>query len=365
MKREPSFLGIIVAIALIACGLLTHHSLGQPIGSAGSRKAGEVIPALSPYVDVHTHPNSNDLPGAVKVALQSMGAENAAILLFMPPPFAPGSPGRYDAEAIESAEKGHQEELAFLGGGDTLNVLIQQAARSGGVSPDLKEEFRAHAEEILREGAVGFGEMAAEHFATGPGTYYEYAPPDHPLFLLLADISAEHGGVPIDLHMEAVPEAIPLPAGLNSPPNPPRLHANIAAFERLLAHNPRATIVWAHAGCDYTGYRTPQLMGRLLRAHPNLYMQIKIDPASPGKNSPLTNGGSGTIKPQWLQLFRDFPERFVIGSDQHYPQPPNRPQRWQSVVMLLNQLPSDLRRKIGRENAMRIYHLSGALSANN
>jgi predicted TIM-barrel fold metal-dependent hydrolase len=365
VKRESSFLGIIMVIALIACGLLTHRSLGQPIGSGRSGKAGEVIPALSPYVDVHTHPNPNDLPGAVKAALQSMRAENAAMLLFLPPPFAPASPNRYGAELIESAEKGHQGKIAFLGGGGTLNVMIEQAVRAGGVSPELKEKFQARAEEILREGAVGFGEMAAEHFATGPGAYYEHAPPDHPLFLLLADISVEHGGVPIDLHMEAVPEAMPLPTGLNSPPNPPRLQANIGAFERLLAHNPRATIVWAHAGCDYTGYRTPQLMRRLLRAHPNLYMQIKVDPAAPGKNSPFTNGGSGTIKPQWLQLFRDFPERFVIGSDQHYPQPLNRPQRWQSVVILLNQLPSDLRRKIGRENAMRIYHLSGALSANN
>ena len=51
-------------------------------------------------------------------------------------------------------------------------------------------------------GAAGFGEMAAEHFSGG--TPYQFAPPDHPLFLLLADIAARHD-VPIDQHMNAVP----------------------------------------------------------------------------------------------------------------------------------------------------------------
>jgi predicted TIM-barrel fold metal-dependent hydrolase len=133
----------------------------------------------------------------------------------------------------------------------------------------------------------------------------------------------------------------------------------------LLAHNPHATIVWAHAGCDNTGYRTTELMRRLLLAHPNLYMEIKVDPAAVGNNSPLSNGGSGAIKPDWLQLFRDFSDRFVIGSDQHYPEPPKGSRRWQSVVLLLNQLPPDLQRKIGRENAMRLYHLSGTVSGEN
>ncbi len=30
-------------------------------------------------------------------------------------------------------------------------------------------------------------------------------PPDHPLFLVLAEVAAKYG-IPIDLHMEAVPE---------------------------------------------------------------------------------------------------------------------------------------------------------------
>jgi predicted TIM-barrel fold metal-dependent hydrolase len=214
-------------------------------------------------------------------------------------------------------------------------------------------KYRKRAEAILAAGAAGFGEMAAEHFPSS--TPYESAPPDHPLFLLLADIAAQHD-VPICIHMEAVPQDMDLPAPLESPPNPPRLHANIAAFERLLAHNPRAKIVWAHLGWDTTGYRTPELTRRLLAAHANLFMEIKLDPVDKGKTSPITNRASGTIKPEWLKLFTDFQDRFVIGTDQHYPQS-SGPQRWQAAVRLFNQLPAAVQQKIGADNAVHIYNL--------
>jgi hypothetical protein len=63
---------------------------------------------------------------------------------------------------------------------------------------------------------------------------------------------------------------------------------------------------------------------------------------------------SGKVKPEWLKLFEDFPDRFIIGSDQHYPEP-NGPQRWEEAVLLFNQLPANLRKRIGTENAAHIY----------
>jgi predicted TIM-barrel fold metal-dependent hydrolase len=168
---------------------------------------------------------------------------------------------------------------------------------------------------------------------------------------LLADIAAEHN-VPIDLHMEAVPADMPMPPEF-SVPNPSQLHANIAAFERLLSYNPRAKIIWAHAGSDNIGYRTPELARQLLQAHPNLFMEIKYDPNSPGKNPPIVDG---QLKPEWLKLFSDFPDRFIIGSDQHYDPLATVPlARGQQGALLINLLPPDLKRKIGLENALRIY----------
>jgi predicted TIM-barrel fold metal-dependent hydrolase len=337
---------VIAAVVLLAMAVAV---LAQQQGTA--TPAAEASAAALPFTDVHAHWENSDPQGSVEAAVRAMKRENATRIIFMPPPLASEN-GSFDAESILPWVKEHPDKVAVLGGGGTLNVMIQQSVHSGDTGPEVQRRFRQRAEQLLKDGAAGFGEMTAEHFQAA--TPYQHAPPDHPLFLLLSDIAAEHG-VPIDLHMEAIPEDVALPAGPQLPPGPSHASANIEAFERLLAHNRRAQIIWAHAGWDNTGYRTPGLCRRLLRDNPNLYMDIKIDPLKPGKNSPLTGGASGALKPEWLKLFQDFPDRFVIGTDQHYPEPKAGLQRWQAAVNLLNQLPQDLRRKIGTENAARLY----------
>jgi predicted TIM-barrel fold metal-dependent hydrolase len=344
LSAALSGVGIIVALAA--------HVLfaGQAQSGMGKQPPGmEPVPALTPYVEAHTHFDEHDAGGTIRSALAALGRQNAAKIFLQMPPDTFDHPGHYDAEVILAAAKKYPAKLAVLGGGGTLNAMIQQSVASGDAGPEVQKKFKARAEELLREGVIGFGEMTAEHF--DGITPYQYAPADHPLFLLIADIGAQHG-VPIDLHMEAVVKAMPLPSDLKSPPNAPQLHENIAAFERLLAHNPRAKIIWAHAGTDGTGNRTPDLCRRLLQAHPNLYMEIKTDTQNVGKNYPLADG---KIKPEWLKLLVDFSDRFIIGSDQHYPEPKGPEQRWQTVVLLFNQLPSDVRRKIGTENILHIY----------
>lgn len=341
MSRTPH-----VRVA-IAAGVVSAV-LGISILFAEPQHDSAPKPALTPYVEAHTHFDAKDADAAVRAALAALPRQNAAMVLFQMPPDTFDHPGHYDAEVILAQARKHPE-IGVLGGGGTLNAMIIQAAATGDAGPEVQRKFKARAEELLREGVIGFGEMTAEHYAGV--TPYQYAPADHPLYLLLADIAAAHG-VPIDLHMEAVPEDMAVPSTVKVPPNPPRLHANIAAFERLLAHNPRAMIIWAHLGADGTGKRTPELCRRLLRAHPNLYMEIKTDPKAPGLNYPMADG---VIKPEWLALFTEFADRFVLGSDQHYPETAEPVQRWQELVRLFNQLPPDVRRKIGTENAAKIY----------
>jgi predicted TIM-barrel fold metal-dependent hydrolase len=245
-----------------------------------------------------------------------------------------------------------------MGGGGTLNPMIVEAVDAGRTTPELEKRFRDRAEAIARMAALGFGELTAEHRPSASTPSYQSAPPDHPLFRALADIAASHD-MPFVLHMEAVAKDMPFPASwrVSSGQVPPTLKGNIDAFERLLSYNPRARLVWAHGGWDNTGDRTPQLMRRLLAAHPNLYSELKIDPLNPGLNSPLEGGATGKLKPDWLTLFQEFPDRFVVGSDQHYPMPENQPQRWQAAITMFNQLPADLRRQIGVDNVARIYRL--------
>jgi hypothetical protein len=331
----------VAVLAVLAC----HPQSG----AVNPPAAAEPPSASTPYVDAHAHWDHKDPERAVHSTLTALGRQNAAMIFLQIPPDTFDHPGRFDAEALLPEVKKYPGKLAVLGGGGSLNAMIIRSAATGDAGAAVRKEFTDRADELLREGVIGFGEMTAEHFSGV--TPYQYAPADHPLYFLLADIAAEHG-VPIDLHMEAVPQDMPLPAGLESPPNPPRLHANIPALERLLAHNPRAKLVWAHAGSDGTGYRTPDLCRRLLLAHANLYMEIKTDPRAQGMNYPLADG---KIKPEWFALFTEFPDRFVIGSDQHYPEPGGQEQRWQELIKLFNELPAGLRRKIGTENVAHIY----------
>ena len=342
-----------LGLAIFAAGLASHAVMARQATAAWtSRTTSELatIRAVTPYIEAHTHFDEKNPAAAVEAALEAMQRQNASMIFFLAPPDTFDHPGKFDTDLIIPYLKKYPGKFHYLGGGGTLNAMIQQSVRSGDAGREAQKKFRAEAEELLRMGAIGLGEVTAEHFPSS--TPYQYAPADHPLFLLLADIAAEHS-VPIVLHMEAVPQDMSLPADLKSPPNPPRLRANIAAFERLLSHNARAKIIWAHLGADYTGYRTIDLDRQLLEKHPNLYMEIKTDPLNPGKNFPLD--ADGKLKPEWLKLFSDFSGRFIIGSDQHYPAAPPDPQRWQSDVLLYNQLPADLQRKIGTENVYRVY----------
>ena len=336
-----------------ACAATTPPEAALPDAAAGGRAT---------YIDTHAHldgrisPMATDYEGAVSVALETMNRLGIRKTLVLPPPFSSGHPHQYDFEDFLAAIGRHPARFGFLGGGGSLNVMIQDAVRAGAVGPEARRRLEARAAEIVRAGAAGLGEITTEHLSLGPGHPYETAPPDHPLLLALADVAARLD-VPVDLHMEAVAADMPLPPRLFSPPNPPALRENIAAFERLLGHNRRARIVWAHAGWDNTGHRTLALSRRLLAAHPNLFMSLKIGRESLPDTRPMAGDA---IRPEWVELIRAFPDRFVIGSDQFHASP-RSPQRWprsaEGPRRLLDQLPDDVARLVAEDNAIRIYRL--------
>jgi predicted TIM-barrel fold metal-dependent hydrolase len=162
--------------------------------------------------------------------------------------------------------------------------------------------------------------------------------------------------------MEAIPEEMPMPARFKSPPNPRVLKPNIKAFSRLLAHNRKAKIIWVHLGWDNTEKRTIALTRRLMAENPNLYMSIRIASGMRERKVvkptfPLTE--DGRLKPEWLAQFREFPDRFLIGSDEIIKPANDHPSAGsiRSTVALLDQLPPKLKAQIGYENAYRLYKL--------
>ncbi|MBL6927828.1 MAG: amidohydrolase family protein [Rhodospirillales bacterium] len=312
--------------------------------------AGDVSQRLD-FIDAHAHATLKSASGTL-ASMKRMGIERTIV---MPPPVAPGQKIRISEDGYRGAARKYPDKFVFFGGGASLNTMVHQAAKAGKTSNALRKKFEKTAKTLLRDGIKGFGEIAAEHLSLRKGHPYMGTPPDHPLFLLLSDIAGK-AGVPIDFHMEAISRDMPPPADVAGRPNPDILVANIAAFERLLAHNRQTTIIWAHAGWGNTGERTAQLCGRLLAAHPNLFMSIKIERKGRPKTKLLD--GSGAIKADWLELFRRFPERFVLGSDEKYDKKHGKGgKNTRGIRKLLDQLPPYLARRFAQDNPKRLFGL--------
>jgi predicted TIM-barrel fold metal-dependent hydrolase len=279
------------------------------------------------------------------------------MLVLVPQPFPSDAANAnvHDYEAFLPSVRRRPGELAFLGG-SRLNEILQTVPPNG-VTAEIQRSFLARAGKTLDDGARGFGELALLHFSEFSGHPYERAQPDHPLMLALADLAASRGAV-VAVHLEAVPRDMALPAGLQSPPNPRQVPENIAAFERLLSHNPAAKIVWLHNGWDNTGQRTPELVSRLLAAHPNLFLALKFHHSKFPQNQMVSANGPN---PAWMAVVRNFPDRFMIGSDSFFASgssPAGTVFEPSPIVGFLGHLPPPMAQRIGTANAQRVYGLN-------
>jgi hypothetical protein len=327
----------------------------------------EVQPPV-PVVDAHVHliggrAPPRDFDGGAKAALEAMDRFGIAQAIILPPPQIDAQ-HIYDHDEIAKAIGGRRDRFAFLGGGGSLNPMLHRFGGESAVSVEVQRAFRTIAQKIIDAGAAGFGEIASLHISARRGHPYEFAPADHPLLKLLADIAADHG-MPIDLHMDAV-------AGRASPPerfaeghNPPVLPDTLAAFERLLSHNTRAKIVWAHGGSDPLGAMTPMAIDRLMQEHGNLFVSLRIvGSGAPMHNKLLAPGG---LDPAWRSLLLRHPDRFVIGTDSFFAATgrvgtgPGFAFAQRNIPKLmamrhaLTLLPPGIATKIARDNALRIY----------
>ncbi|MES2977418.1 MAG: amidohydrolase [Pseudomonadota bacterium] len=118
-------------------------------------------------------------------------------------------------------------------------------------------------------------------------------------------------------------------------------HVDDVAIELLMAHAPRARLIWAHTGI---GGVPASRVEALFARYPTLLGELSYRPG-------LTCEG-GLLCPEWRDLLLKYPTRFMIGSDTWVNQ------RWQYYEELmkgyrkwLGALPPDVARKIGWENA--------------
>jgi hypothetical protein len=335
--------------------------------------AGGAVTHVS-RVDVHMHLVGGALKvfgDAVENCVATMEQFKVTRAVLMSPPQVRAN--NFDFPDFLPEVRRYGNRFAFLAGGGTLNPMLHAHRDPGSVTPDVKREFVDTANKLLDQGAIGFGEIAVLHLSLLDRHPFEQVPPTHPLVLALAEVADQHKLV-IDLHMDAVPSpSMSTPQSLKSPPNPSTLDGNITGFERLLAEHRNARIVWAHGGSDLTGNLTPALVGRLMDAHPNLFMSLRPVPPQVNSINPfglrfynliLTQAG---IEPGWLALLRRHSDRFVMGSDSFFVSSAANPEgaparlgranqgRLAAASAMLSKLPPELQAKITLKNPARIY----------
>lgn len=320
-------------------------------------------------IDTHGHmyvkrKTGANLRGALDDALRRMDQSGIHRIIIMPTPQVGGA-NVYDLEYHSFAKSAYPDRVLLGGGGGSLNVMLQNTAPDE-VTDKVRIAFRARAEQIVADGAVVFGEISLHHLslANSPGGSrhpYEWVSPDHPLLLLLADIAAENN-IAIDVHLDLVPQDMKLPnRRVFNPTNPALLKENMAAFNRLLAHNRDARFVWAHAGTDPLGTRNPRIQRQLLSRNSNLYMSLRLQVGKGSRKPVSALDADGKLKPQWRALLLEFPDRFVIGTDFKHTQGSNlrgsREESLQNYRAVLTQVPPQLAEAIAHGNAEKIYRL--------
>ena len=119
-------------------------------------------------------------------------------------------------------------------------------------------------------------------------------------------------------------------------------HSDADAVERLFAQWPEARILWAHAG-----FEKAERVRAMLRKHRNLWADLayRTDYASNGR--PL---------PEWREVFLEFPDRFMLGTDTYVPE------RWNFVAEnarwsreWLKDLPSEVAERIAWKNGEALF----------
>jgi predicted TIM-barrel fold metal-dependent hydrolase len=124
-------------------------------------------------------------------------------------------------------------------------------------------------------------------------------------------------------------------------------HVDDVAIEKLLAHAPRAKLIWAHSGI---GGAPVERVRALLQRHPTLFGELSYRPG-------LTEG-EGRLSAPWKALLTDLPERFLVGSDTWVNG------RWDDYEALMQQarrwlgdLPAPVARRIGWDNGAALFGL--------
>jgi len=130
-------------------------------------------------------------------------------------------------------------------------------------------------------------------------------------------------------------------------------HSDADAVERLLSHDSKVKVLWAHAGFD-----EPEFVSEMLSKHDRLW----VDLAFRGEV-----GSGGSLSREWQNLLETHPTRIMLGTDTYTPERMYYiPENASSARVWLDTLPNDLAEKIAWKNAydliMPVWHANRSAS---
>jgi hypothetical protein len=122
------------------------------------------------------------------------------------------------------------------------------------------------------------------------------------------------------------------------------IHSDAGPVQAIFDYEPRARVLWAHAGMS----TPPGEVRALVERHPNLWVELSF------REHEIYGGGS--LHPVWRALLTEHRERFVVGTDTY------TPSRWASYESIvanhrryLALLPPEVAQAIAYGNAVRLF----------
>ena len=119
-------------------------------------------------------------------------------------------------------------------------------------------------------------------------------------------------------------------------------HSDADAIDRIFQQDPGARVLWAHSG-----FESPAKVREMLRKHKTLWADLAFR---------SEQGSGGKVPPEWREVFVEFSDRFMVGTDTFVPE------RWHYVPdhatfsrAWLGDLPRDVAERIAWKNGEALF----------
>lgn len=355
MWRVSSALGLFLVVACFASAAEVQEAIPPPAFEIRQTRSDANRPSREhhelyrgPLIDVHVHVLVSKRKGQhaaePKRILDIIKSSGVELAIVMPTPNEGRRANHEDGVRL-------RERLVDLGGkrieqfcgSNYLTYWMHRAYHEGYPKEELLGILQRLSEDLKSDECSGVGEIALYHFEKRPRQHVIEYPPNFEPFLRVVRLVADRG-VWLNLHAEPVdPQGKSYEAEL------------FGGMELLFRRNPTLKVILSH-----TAMTSPYNVRSMLRAYPNLIMDVKIQERhSWWRNlEPIVNP-KGELYEDWAQLFEAMAERFMVGTDAKFGRPGfqitryrNRIQQMRAILGTLNTKAAGL---IAYGNARKIF----------